>query len=275
MNSDEQARAASAQFLRRELVRAHSSLVFQDVIHILALHAAKPDLREAAAAERVLVPADLEVDEVRPAIVAEENVGELVRIDISDAAAMQLTEQVLKLREKSVGHARLAIERAAADEAVDESGFANAAQELGNVRHVGEGFVDACFAPAKPSPQPLQRDADEVFGAPELDDDEIVRIIGRGIETGGGVEVVLDRAAMQIRSPADDDPRRKIIPPQRAQRIRWPLAVARGAIEVEMLPVQFRVCRASPVAAASAVLMRGALESDAKSAKKTKIAERR
>ena len=72
--------------------------MLENVVAVLALAGAEPPAGEGVVAEEgVEVPADLEVDQVRPAVVAEEDVFGLVGVDVGDVAAVDLAEEVVEL----------------------------------------------------------------------------------------------------------------------------------------------------------------------------------
>src|SRR5690349_9818152 len=81
------------------------------------------------------------------AVVAEEDVLRLVGVDVRDAAAVQLGEELLQFAEEAVGDGAVLLERAAGHELVDETGGADGAEDLRYVGQVGELVVEAHLAP--------------------------------------------------------------------------------------------------------------------------------
>jgi len=114
-------------FFLRQLVGANPAFVFQDVIQVLALEMVEdPAVQEIVAG--VEVPGDLEIDQVRQAIVAEEDVLGFVRVHVGDVLAMEFLHQVLEMREETVGAGFVFFERSAIDVGVEEAGFTDLAE---------------------------------------------------------------------------------------------------------------------------------------------------
>src|SRR4051812_12150658 len=91
-----------------ELIRAHPLLVLEDVVDICLLEAPQPPAVQPRIRQLAQVPTDLEIDEMRAAVVAEQDVLRLVGVDVSDAAAMDVAQKRQQIVEESIGDGAVA-----------------------------------------------------------------------------------------------------------------------------------------------------------------------
>ena len=92
------------EFFWRHFIGPQSLFVFQNMIEIFALQLFQQPAIKKPVAKFVQVVADLEIDQVRAAIIPQQNIFGLVRIDIRDVAAMEFVQQIDELIEKFIRH---------------------------------------------------------------------------------------------------------------------------------------------------------------------------
>src|SRR5665213_3771354 len=193
MKSNQQAFVRDAmKFFVREFIPAQSFLVLEDVIDVFALHSFQQEAK---------VPTDLKIDEIGSAVVAEKDIFRLVGIDVGDAAAMDFGEQFHALVEESIGHWLVGREGAAVNVFVYEPRIADLADQLGNIRKVGQIAIKSRSAAAEKSPDPCQRQSEHRRHAADFQHDPAPRVIF--VKPGGRHEVVLDGLDETIRDAVD------------------------------------------------------------------------
>ena len=204
MPRDPERRVGGGKLLSGELVRPHPPPMLVEMIPVGGLeereHAAG-DGRAAAAAGGP-VPGDLEVDQVRPAVGADENVFALFEVDVGDLAGVNGGDQLGQAREEVVGGAVVAREVVAVGVGVGEGAFSQTAGKGRNASQAVDERIQAGFVADHEAAEPCQGQSEQRGAAAELDDHAAGVAL---VEAGGGEEIVLEGSIQGERLSADRD----------------------------------------------------------------------
>ncbi len=108
------------------------------------------------------LPGDLEIDEVRPCVVADNDVLAFFEVDVGDAAGVQGLQQSSQAREELVVDLFVALEVVAGDELVGEGQRAELAEQARHAGHVLRLAVETHLPGDQPLADPVGRQAEEV-----------------------------------------------------------------------------------------------------------------
>lgn len=214
-----QPRSPGEQFLLflGQLAGPEAALVFEDVVVVAGPHVAEPPARIDQVASGDQVAADLEIDQMRLAVVADQDVRGFVGIDIHNPAPMQFLHQVPKAVKKTRRDWDVFAERLAVDEIVNESSVAPGAEQIRHVGQVAEPSIKVHLAPAEVAPDGAKRYGREIDHAAHLENDAMAgQII---VKAGGGPEVVFNRSDVAIGPTLNLERSRQFLPAQGAQRV--------------------------------------------------------
>lgn len=129
--------------MRGELIRAHPSPVFEEVVAVGLLEDSQEKSGQGgvAAAVRGPEPGYLEVNQVGLAVVSEEDVFAFFEIDVCDAAGVDVGQESGESREEVVAGLIVLVQRVAGDVLVNQGGVSDVSEECRNTFNGLDGLI--------------------------------------------------------------------------------------------------------------------------------------
>jgi len=232
MQSDEPAHPpASQELLDVHQVRPAAPLVLRQVVSIRRAEPLEQPARQPAACPPSPgpLPGNLKIDQVRPAVLAHDDVLALLQVHVSDPTSVHRPQKVCQPVEEVVRHAFAALQIVAGNELVHEAGRPEPAEESRHAFQVAQLLVEPDLSRDQPATQPLRRQAQEIRRAAHLQHRPARRSF---VEPAGSEEIVLERSDQPILRPVQPESFRQPVRPQGPQvRVRLTLALACRLVE--------------------------------------------
>lgn len=189
--------------------------MLEDVITVFLLQPPEDSPGDEIVPEVVQVEADLEVDEVWPAIITLKDVLRLVGVDVSDVAGVELFQESEQVVKERVWDRTVFGERLAFNVRVNQSRRTDLADQPGDVWEILANCVESHFPIAQPRAQPLEGDSGIIFSSSDLQNDPYP--VGRQVEPGCCEEIVLDGLFVDVPHSVDHKIVRQVATSEGAQ----------------------------------------------------------